>query len=251
MKNIRAIIIDDEISSTETFSIELGMYCPQVEILAKCNSAAEGLSKIASLKPDLVFLDVEMPWMNGFELLQQIEKIDFEVVFVTAHDAFALKAFKVSAADYLLKPIKKEELIAAVDRVVERLARTESANNIESLLTNINFLQLNIPKISFATSDGIEFLSIPDILYCESDNNYTCIYNADGSKLLVSKALKQIESMLEDYHFLRIHQSYLINLRHIKKYQRGQGGSVILTNGKELPVARARKDIVINRLSEN
>jgi two-component system LytT family response regulator len=249
MKTIKAIIIDDEISSTETFAIELGMYCPQVEILAKCNSAADGLSKIAKLKPDLVFLDVEMPWMNGFELLEQIEKIDFEVVFVTAHDAFALKAFKVSAADYLLKPIKKEELVSAVERVRERLAKSESANSIESLLSNVNFLQLNIAKISFATSDGIEFLSIPDIIYCESDNNYTFIYNLDGSRLLVSKTLKQIENILEDYHFLRIHQSYLINLRHIKKYHRGQGGSVVLANGKELPVARARKDIVLNRLS--
>ncbi len=248
MKMIKAIIIDDEISSTETFAIELGMYCPQVEILAKCNSPADGLAKIASLRPDLVFLDVEMPWMNGFELLQKIPKIDFEVVFVTAHDAFALNAFKVSAADYLLKPVKKEELMAAVNRVSERLAKSESANNIESLLSNINFLQLNIPKISFATSEGIEFLSIPDIVYCGADSNYTFIHNIDGSKLLVSKSLKQVERMLEGYHFFRIHQSYLINLSHIKKYHRGQGGSVRMVDGTELPVARSRKDILMNRL---
>lgn len=251
MEKLRTILIDDEKTSTEVFAMELEMYCPRVEVIAACNSAKEGLEKIRELKPELVFLDIEMPWMNGFELLQSIDKVDFEVVFVTAYDEFAIKAFRYSAADYLLKPVNKQELIAAVDEVWQRLERREKSDQLEVLFSNLNFLRHNIPKIALPTSDGVEFVKIEDILYCAADGSYTTVYLTDGQKILQSKTLKQVSQMLEDCNFLRIHQSYLINPAHLKRYIRGQGGMVMLDNGTELPVSRSQKDELVRRLSEN
>lgn len=246
---IRTVIVDDEKAGTEVFAIELGMYCPQIEIVAACNSAREGVEKITALRPDLVFLDIEMPFMNGFEMLQKFDRVDFEVVFVTAYDEFAVKAFKYSAADYLLKPVKREELTAAVEAVSDRLANRAKSDHIEALLSNINFLQFNIPKIAFPTFEGVEFVEIDEILYCEADGSYALIHLIDNKKILQSKSLKQVEAMLEGHRFLRIHQSYLINLNHIKRYLRGQGGAVILSGGKELPVSRAKKDGLLHQIS--
>jgi two-component system LytT family response regulator len=251
MEKIRTILIDDEKSSTEVFALELEMYCPRVEIVAACNSASEGLDKINELKPDLVFLDIEMPWMNGFELLQKLDQVDFEVVFVTAYDEFAIKAFRYSAADYLLKPVNKQELITAVDEVQNRIDRREKSDQIEALFSNLNFLRHNIPKIALPTFDGVEFVKIDDILYCEADGSYAMVHLADGQKILQSKTLKQVSQMLEDCNFLRIHQSYLINLAHLKRYVRGQGGMVVLDDGSELPVSRGQKEGLIKRLGES
>jgi two-component system, LytTR family, response regulator len=249
MENITAILIDDELACTETLAIELKMYCPQVQVLASCNSAQEGLSKIVAMKPDLVFLDIEMPWMNGFELLQQLNQINFEVIFITAYDQFALRAFKFSAVDYLLKPIKKEDLIAAVNKVEQRKAKQLSTSHIEAMLNNISFLNRDFPSIAVPISEGIEFVPVDEILYCSSDNNYTYIHKVSGSPLLLSKTLKDVEGMLEHRHFIRIHQSYLVNPRHLRKYVRGQGGYVVMSDGKELPVARARKDDLLDSLT--
>lgn len=251
MEKLRTILIDDEKSSTEVFALELEMYCPRIEIVAACNSAAEGLAKITELKPDLIFLDIEMPWMNGFELLQKLDKIDFEVVFVTAYDEFAIKAFRYSAADYLLKPVNKQELISAVDEVQRRIDRLEKSDQIEALFSNLNFLRHNIPKIALPTFDGVEFVKIDNILYCEADGSYAVVHLTDGQKILQSKTLKQVSQMLEDCNFLRIHQSYLINLAHLKRYIRGQGGMVVLDDGTELPVSRGQKDGLIKRLGDS
>jgi len=248
MEKISAILIDDEVACTETLAIELELYCPQIEVLAGCNSAEEGLSKIVALKPELVFLDIEMPWMNGFELLQQLNQINFDVIFITAYDQFALKAFKFSAVDYLLKPVKKEDLIAAVAKVEQRRAKKLSTEHIEAMLNNINFLNRDFPSLAVPTSEGLEFIPVDEILYCASDNNYTHIYKSSGDSILLSKTLKEVEGMLENRQFLRIHQSYLINSRHLRKYVRGQGGHVVMSNGKELPVARARKDDILDSL---
>jgi two-component system, LytTR family, response regulator len=248
MNKIRTILIDDELSCTETLEIELEMYCPQVEILTTCNSAADGLSKIVALRPDLVFLDIEMPWMNGFELLQQLNQINFEVIFVTAYDQFALKAFKFSAVDYLLKPIKKEDLIAAIGKVEQRIAKNLSTEHIEAMLSNIQFLQNEFQSIAIPTADGIEFIPVENIIYCASDNNYTYIHKMEGTPLLLSKTLKEVESMFDAHSFLRIHQSYLINLKHLRKYVRGAGGYVIMSDGKDLPVSRSKKEELLHKL---
>jgi len=248
MNKIRTILIDDEISCTETLEIELAMYCPQVEILTTCNAAADGLSKIVALKPDLVLLDIEMPWMNGFELLQQLNQINFEVIFVTAYDQFALKAFKFSAVDYLLKPIKKEDLMSAIDKVEQRIAKNLSTEHIEAMLSNIQFLHNEFQSIAIPTTDGIEFIPVDNIIYCASDNNYTYIHKIEGAPLLLSKTLKEVESMFDGHSFLRIHQSYLINLKHLRKYIRGSGGYVIMSDGKELQVSRAKKEELLTKL---
>lgn len=248
MNKIRTILVDDEVSSTEVFSIELKMYCPQVEVVAACNSAEEALEQVRLLKPDLVFLDIEMPFMNGFELLQSFDEIDFEVIFVTAYDAFAIRAFKFCAADYLLKPVQKEELISAVHNVVQNIVQRSKSDHFEALLSNINFLQCNIPKIALPTADGVEFVEIDNVLYCEADGSYVYVHLINGERILLSKSLKQLAELLDEQHFLRIHQSYLINLRHIKRYLRGQGGTVVLVNDRELPVSRARKDHLMDLL---
>lgn len=250
MKKIRTIIIDDELSCTETLTMELEMFCPQVEVIATCNSASDGLKEITAQSPDLVFLDIEMPWMNGFELLQQINQINFEVIFVTAYDQFALKAFKFSAVDFLLKPVKKADLIAAVSKVEDRLQKNLTTEHIEALLSNMQFLHHEINSIAVPTQEGIEFIPVDDIIYCSADNNYTFIHKQEGSPLLLSKSLKQIESMLSAYPFVRIHQSHLINMKHIRKYIRGSGGYVIMSNGQQLAVARARKDDIINWMNK-
>ena len=248
METITTILIDDELSCTETLAIELEMYCPQVEVLASYNSADEALAGIVALKPDLVFLDIEMPWMNGFELLQQLNQVSFDVIFITAYDQFAVKAFKFSAVDYLLKPIKKEELISAVAKVEQRRAKRLSSAHIEAMLNNINFLNRDFPSLAVPISEGLEFVPVDEILYCASDNNYTYIHKISGDSILLSKTLKEVEGMLENRQFLRIHQSFLINPRHLRKYVRGQGGHVIMSNGKELPVARARKEDLLDSL---
>jgi len=249
MRHINAIIIDDEAACTESLSLELQMYCPQVNILSSCHSAAEGLSSIVKFKPDLVFLDIEMPRMNGFELLNQLKQINFEVIFVTAYDQFALKAFKFSAIDYLLKPIVYEDLIAAVNKVEQRIIKNLGSDHLEALLSNINFLNKNLSTIAVPSLEGLEFVPVEEINYCEAQVNYTSIHKTDGSSILLSKTLKNVESMLENHQFIRIHQSYLINIAHLKKYIRGQGGYVIMRNGANLPVSRNKKDDFISKIS--
>ena len=246
MEKINALIIDDELACTESLTIELELYCPQVNIQAACNSAEDGLAKIVSLKPDLVFLDIEMPWMNGFELLRQLNQINFEVIFITAYDQFALKAFEFSAVDYLLKPIRKEDLISAVQKVEQRRTKMLSTSHIEAMLSNINFLNKDFSSIAVPTGEGLEFIPVEEIIYCEADNNYTYIHKKMGDSLLLSKTLKEVEGLLFNHSFFRIHQSYLINLKHLRKYIRGQGGFVVLSNHKELPVARSKKDDLMN-----
>jgi len=249
MKAINALIIDDEASCTESLSLELEMYCPQVNVLSCCHSAAEGLANITKYKPELVFLDIEMPRMNGFELLNQLQQINFEVIFVTAYDQFALKAFKFSAVDYLLKPIVYEELISAVNKVEQRIIKKLGTDHLEAVLANINFLNKNLSTIAVPSLEGLEFVSVDEINFCEAQVNYTCIHKTDGSSILLSKTLKTVEAMLEHHNFIRIHQSYLVNAVHLKKYIKGQGGYVIMKNGANLSVSRNKKDDFINRIS--
>lgn len=245
---IKTILVDDEVACTESLDIELKMYCPQVKVIATCNNSLEAHNIIKDLKPDLVFMDIEMPKLNGFELLSSFESLDFEVIFVTAYDQFALKAFKFSAVDYLLKPIVYEELIQAVEKVERRLKEKSPYNNLDEVLSNMRFFYSQIPNIAISTSEGLEFVAVKDILYCEADKNYCYIHMLDGKKILLSKTLKDVEGALELHNFLRIHQSYLVNIAYIKKYVRGQGGYIILTNGKDLPVSRAKKEEFLTRI---
>lgn len=245
MNKIKAILVDDEKACVDTLAIELEHYCPEIDVLCTCTSPEDALEKIAALNPDLVFLDIEMPWMNGFELLQQFDPIPFEVIFVTAYDQFALKAFQFSAVDYLLKPVNKDHLKSAVKKVTQRIEKSFSKDHLKVLLENIRNAEKPLPNIAIPSMSGVDFIAVADIIYCEADNNYTTIYMADGSKTVVSKALKIMESMLADHSFIRIHQSYVVNMLHVKKYIKTDGGSVIMSNGKELSVSRSRKDALL------
>ncbi len=242
---ITAILIDDELSCTETLDIELKAYCPNVQVIGKYNSAKEGLIAIQRDRPQLVFLDIEMPWMNGFELLQAVGEIHFQVIFVTAYDEFAIKAFKFNAVDYLLKPVQKVDLISAVHEV----EKTAEVRPLENLIAQVTDQACSFDKLALPTMEGLVFVPLSDIIYCQSDSNYTTVVLKDGSSIVVSKTLKSITETLSAESFLRIHQSYLINLNYAIKYLKGQGGEIVMSNGKHLPVARSKKDELLSRVS--
>jgi two-component system LytT family response regulator len=248
-KTIRAILIDDEPFCTAGLEIDLRKACPQVEVVAICNSAKEGMKMIRSLKPDVVFLDIEMPWMNGFELVEILQPIDFEIIFVTAYDQFAVKAFRLSAIDYLMKPVERPLLIEAVDRIAGRKGQIDvQQQKISQLLHNINDPISSNPKITVPNRDGLDLIPVQDIIYCKASSSYCEIILIDGSKKLVSRVLKDIAFQLESFDFLRIHQSYLINMEHLKSYHRSDGGFVEMINGDQIAVARGRKQELQSRL---
>lgn len=238
---LTAILIDDEKGCLDSLEIELETYCPDVKVLAKCQSAEKALDVLQTLKPDMIFLDISMPQMNGFDLLLKIPKINFEVIFCTAYDAFALTAFDFCAIDYLLKPVAKEKLIRAVDKVRAKQTKQVDLQNLDLLLANMRGGIHHRPNIAVPTIDGLEFIAVNDIVYVEADGNYSRIWLANKEKILVSRTLKELETLLSSHHFVRIHQSYLINFTRIKKYVKGEGGYVVMDNGVSLQVSRANR----------
>ena len=243
---IRVIIVDDEIQCCETLAESLNAYCPQIELLAQCRDVEEAKIAIARFEPDLVFLDIEMPHASGFDLLVQINPTNFEVIFTTAHDQYAIRAIKFSALDFLLKPIGRQDLEQAVHRAA--IKETLRQKKIDTLLYNLNYLNSE-KKIALPTLNGLEFVSVGDIVRCESDNNYTVFYMLNQTKIVVSKTLKEYDDMLDEYHFFRVHQSHLINLRYIKNYIKGEGGVVTMTDNSTVDVSRRKKDEFLKRLS--
>lgn len=241
---IKAILIDDEKHCQETLSIQLERYCPEVRLLAQCCSAAEGLKVIKEQKPDLVFLDVEMPIMNGFEMLQQFSTIPFEVIFTTGYDAYAIKAIRFSALDYLLKPIDKDELRKAVEKVREQNGQSLT-QQFNVLLEKLTSKQSTLQKIALPTQSGFELIPLESIIKCESDSNYTHIYLKSGRDILVSRTLKEIEELLEGHPFLRVHHSYIANLNEIVRYIRGEGGYLIMSDDSSVLVSRSRKEALL------
>ncbi len=246
---IKAILIDDEPFCTQGLEIDLKKVCPEIQVIATCNSAKEGLKKIKELDPDVVFLDIEMPWINGFELLELAAPVNFQVIFVTAYDQFAIKAFRTSAIDYLMKPVDRTLLREAVDRLSVRhnLANSQTPN-ISALIDYIkNPLRTN-HKIALPHHDGVDLVHVNNIIYCKADNNYTSIFLTNGQKKLVSKVLKEVEFQLQDYDFIRVHQSYLINMEHLISFHKADGGFVEMLNGDKLGVSRAKKKELIARI---
>jgi len=243
---LKAIIIDDEPDCVKLLALQLKMYCPQVLVVAECTESETGYTKIKELLPDIVFMDIEMPVMNGFQLLEKIGAIKFSLVFVTAYDQFAVKAFRFSALDYLLKPIDGKDLKAAVEKAEQRLY--PQAQQLSLLKEQMHGGIKNLPdKIALPYQNGVIFAEIKNVIYCESDNNYTRFYTEDGKKYVVAKTLGDIQEILEERNFLRIHRQYLINLSHIKKYVRGEGNYVIMSNDQSVPVARNQKERLIEK----
>ncbi len=249
MDTIRAVIVDDENHCIQTLRYELARHCPNVELIADAVSGEDALQKIQTLKPDLVFLDIEMPGMSGFELLRRLSPIAFEVIFVTAYDQYAIQAFRYAALDYLLKPVVSDQLKEAVARVVGQLAQSpskgdphgEQARQLDAFLQNLRG-GLKSPRIALPSGRGMDFVNTEDILYCCAESNYTHLRMHDGKKYTCAKTLKDIEHLLEGLSFFRIHQSYLINMQHVQRYLRDDGGYVIMSDGFKIPIAKRRKE---------
>jgi two-component system LytT family response regulator len=238
---IRCVLIDDESNSLEMMEWLLKTYCPQVKIEAMCNAASKGIEAINKYKPDLVFLDIEMPHMNGFDMLEQFDKLFFDVVFCTAYDQFAIRAFKYSALNYLLKPVDPEDLKETIRRIEERKS-APSKEQIELLFESIKqTVKPTAQRIALTTGDGMIFVPTQDILYCQAESNYTSVVLAGSKKILVSKVLKEIDEALSGPDFFRVHNSYLINLNQISKFVRGDGGYVIMTDGATVSISRSRR----------
>ncbi|MBV1924767.1 MAG: LytTR family DNA-binding domain-containing protein [Flavobacteriaceae bacterium] len=242
---IRSVILDDEQHCIDTLKWQLEKYCIEVDVVASFNSPNLALEYVKTNKIDLVFLDIEMPEMNGFEFLKNIQNISLEVIFTTAYDEFALKAFQASAIDYLLKPIDKEGLVSAVKKMQEKKKPNLLPEQMEILYDSLNTKKHIKERIAVPTQEGLYFVKIKEIMYCISDSNYTNIHLINNKKLLVSRTLKEIELMLEGSGFLRIHHSYLINLQKIEKYIRGDGGYVVMDDKKSLSVSRSRKEALL------
>ena len=236
---LKAVLIDDDQSNLDGLQSKLTKHCPRVEVAALCTNGAEGIHAIETLKPDIVFLDIEMPVMNGFVMLQQLEYRDFELIFVTAYDHYAIKAIRYSAMDYLVKPVIADELVAAVEKAEAARTRHQAPQQMELLL---EMLQTKTPRLlTIPSSDGLKFINIEEIAHLEASNNYTVICLTGNRKFLVSRTLKDFEDLLPRDRFVRIHQSYIINKYCIDRYIRGEGGQVVLSTGVVLDVAKRKK----------
>ena len=238
---IKIIIIDDQEDCIEKLSFLIKKYCPMTTLAGVANSGKDGIALIEKEQPNLVFLDVEMDDMTGFEMLERLDSIDFKVIFTTSFDKYAIKAIRFSALDYLLKPIGKEDLITAIERAHSKPEKLQN-EQVKELAEIGKSKAAKIERIALTTSDGLIFKNISDIIHCESDRNYTTVHLLNKEKLIVSKTLKEIDETLEGSGFFRIHHSHLINLSHITHYIKGDGGYVIMQNGKNISIARNRRE---------
>lgn len=250
---IKAIIVDDEHKSCENLKILINEYCKNVELVGLCQTISEAINIIDTIHPEIVFLDVQMQDETGFDLLEHYkDNIDFEVIFTTAHSEYAIKAIRFSAVDYLLKPISGDELQEAVNQTIKKISEKENSNvRISTLLKNLNQKSLDNYKLALPTVNGLVFIKMNSIIYCEGKDNYTQIYTNDNNSYLVSKTLRKYEELLSEQHFYRIHKTYLVNLNEIKEYLKGEGGQVIMSNLKALDVSRRKKEGLLKALSHD
>lgn len=246
---VRAVIIDDEKASRDTLKGLLDRYVPDVMVVGEADTVETGIKTIKTYTPDLVFLDIQMPDGSGFRLLEQIGEVDFNVIFITAFDQYAIKAFKYSAVDYLLKPIVPEELKKAVEKHVEHGQVGNTNTNVHVLLQNLADKSKEPKKIVLHTFEGMHVINTKDIIRCQSDDCYTNFFLADGKKIIVSKTLKEIEEQLKGKDFIRPHKSHLININKIKTFVRNDGGYIIMNDGSEIPVSRRKKESVLQMLN--
>lgn len=238
---IQALIIDDEKNAIEVLELQLSRYCKQVQVLATAQGGVQGIELIRKYQPDLVFLDIEMPHKNGFDVLNETKDCRYKVIFTTAYDQFAIRAFKFSAVDYLLKPIDIRELQEAVEKAA---IKEEQGSLDEKLQVLISQLQAPVrqERIALPVADGMQFFHTDEILRCESDSNYTHISLTNGKKITIAKTLKEVEESLRGVDFYRIHQSHLVNMNHISKVVKGEGGYVVMKDGTTITISRNKKE---------
>jgi two-component system, LytTR family, response regulator len=251
MNRIRTILTDDEPRGLVSLQQILQFNCPEVDVIAKCNSAEEAKDAIAHLHPQLLFLDIAMPGKTGLDLLNELNDINFEIIFVTAHNKFMTQAFHFSAVDYLLKPVNEELLVEAVKRAKKRIEEKAGGQQIETFLHNIQQksssqkMKLCIPSLK-----GFQVIEIQDIIYCEAHSNYTNFHFTNRPLICASTPIHEYETLLSDSNFVRVHKSCLVNLEHVKEYVRGEGGSVILSNGHQVEVSRRKKEMLMSKMKE-
>lgn len=245
---IKAIIIDDESRARNILRILLEKHIPSITTVYLADGAEQGLELIEKHEPNLVFLDIEMPFMDGFDLLAKIDKRKFDIIFTTAYDQYAIKAIRFSALDYLLKPISPEELKAAVDRyLVKKNLKNENGKLYKNLLYNMDNLNAENPRLAISTQEGVALLNVNEILFCEASSNYTIFHLAGDKKFIASKTLKEFDEILTDYGFFRVHKSNLVNLEHVSSFSHGEG--LRLSTGKTVEVSRRKKQLLLEKLA--
>jgi len=248
---IKAVIIDDERPSIETLKWKLENYCPEVQVEASFDSPAEGVDYLKKNEPDLLFLDIEMPMLNGFDVLEELGRdLPFDIIFTTAYDNFGIQAVKFSALDYLLKPVQNKELKEAIDKHLRRAQRRIPSEQIDALLNNVQAERKGKRvRVALASKESIEFVDPNEIVSCVASSNYTEVYLCDGSKRLISKTLKEFEELLAPYHFFRPHHSHLVNLNRVREFIRGDGGYLIMENRMQVAVSKSKREELLSRLS--
>lgn len=242
---IKAVIIEDEVHCLDTLSMLLDDYCKDVQVMDRCLSASEAMISIKKNQPDLIFLDIEMPVMNGFDLLMQFDNISFSVIFTTSYNQYAIKAIRFSALDYLLKPVDPRELVAAISKIQVQHHKP----GIEQFEMMVDYMQQKkngFQNIAVPTLEGFEMIPAVELVRCEAENNYTHLFLKSGKKITACRTLKEMEEHLKEFSFfLRVHHSYLVNLNEITKYIRGEGGYLVMNDGATVNVSRSRKDSLI------
>jgi two-component system LytT family response regulator len=241
---LKVIIIDDEPDCVRLLARELALHCPNVQVAGQTSSSEEGLRLIGVLQPDVVFLDIEMPRLNGFQLLERVGTLSFQLIFVTAYNEFAVKAFRFSALDYLLKPVDSTELREAVAKA-ERNQRVDKSQ-LDLLRTQLTTRSL-ADKIAVPYQNGVMFLPVKEVLYCEADSNYTRVIATQNRQFLLTRTLREVQEVLEEQGFVRVHRQYLINRDQIKLLVKGEGSYLVMTNEVSIPVARNQKEKLLQQ----
>jgi two-component system LytT family response regulator len=249
---IKAILIDDDSNLRSGMKGLLALFAPQIEIIGEADTVATGVAIIEKVKPQLIFLDIQLTDGTGFDILEKITethgKIESHVVFITAHEEFAIKAFRFSALDYLLKPVDPEELKKVIEKINKTILKNNEFSNVELLLENIKKQTNSFKRIALSNSDGIHLFEISDIIRCESEDNYTKFFIKNSKTILISKTLKEYEELLTGHGFERIHQSHLINLAYLKSYIKKDGGYVMMSDNSHLPISQRKKERLLNNL---
>lgn len=248
---ITAVIIDDEENSRITLKGKLELFCPEVQVLGEAGDVNGGFDTLVNHKPEVLFLDIQLSGESGFDLLEKIkgeEGCNPALIFITAHDEFAIRAIKFSALDYLLKPIDAEELVRAIRRVEEQKGVPREAAGLNVLMENIRMASDSPRKIVIPTSDGMHVVHVSNIIRLESNSNYTSFHLKEGKNILASRTLKEFDSILQPYYFLRIHKSHLVNMNYIRRFVPQDGGYIILEDGSNIPVSNRKKDMLLEAL---
>lgn len=241
---LKAVLIDDEPDCIRLLTLQLKEHCPHVQVMGQYTNSEEGLQAVQAQQPDVLFLDIEMPGMNGFTLLEQLGNISFSVIFITAYNEFAIKAFRYSALDYLLKPLDSLELQEAVKKV-EKYRQPD--------IRQLNMLRLQLKegrhpdKIAVPFQNAIAFVELKELIYCEADSNYTKLFLTDGRSYLLSRTLREVQEVLEERNFLRVHRQYVVNLDHIKTYHKGEAAYLLMHGDVSIPVSKSQKEKLVQK----